>query len=124
MQYIQFSKRVTRWGIGLVTAIFILCIALIAIKDFPQYVIAAINSLYTAYVTIMGITIGAYQGNSSLQKWTKAKYDYDKFTEVQPYYVKLFSDGPVYELECKSKLHPELIMTGWIFISWSPLIKP
>lgn len=77
MQYIQFSKRVTRWGIGLVTAIFILCITLIAIKDFPQYVIAAINSLYTAYVTIMGITIGAYQGNSSLQKWTKAKYDYD-----------------------------------------------
>ena len=28
----------------------------------------------------MGITIGAYQGNSSLEKWTKAKYQFDVAT--------------------------------------------
>ena len=26
----------------------------------------------------MGITIGAYQGNSSLEKWTNARYQFDK----------------------------------------------
>ena len=25
----------------------------------------------------MGVTIGAYQGNSSLEKWSKAKYDFE-----------------------------------------------
>lgn len=73
-EYIQFSKKITKWGIILVTIILIVCLLLIAMNDFPQYTIAAINSLYTAYITIMGITIGAYQGNSSLEKWTKAKY--------------------------------------------------
>ena len=80
-EYIQFSKRVTRWGIGLVTGALIVCLFLIALKEFPQYVISAIQSLYTAYVTIMGITIGAYQGNSSLEKWTKAKYEYQLATK-------------------------------------------
>ena len=73
-EYIQFSKRITKWGITLVTAALGVCLILISIKEFPQYAIATINSLYNAYVTIMGITIGAYQGNSSIQKWTKAKY--------------------------------------------------
>ena len=47
-----------------------------------------------------------------IEKYLKAKYDYDKFTELQPYYGKLFPDGPVYELNCKSKLHPEFPITG------------
>lgn len=80
LDYIQFSKRVTKWGIILVTITLILCIGLIAFCDFPQYTIATISSLYTSYITIMGITIGAYQGNSSLEKWTKAKYQFDVAT--------------------------------------------
>ena len=78
--YIQFSKRVTKWGIALVTITLIICLGLIAFGNFPQYTIAAINTLYTSYITIMGITIGAYQGNSSLEKWTKAKYQFDVAT--------------------------------------------
>ena len=75
--YIQFSKKVTRWGITLVTIILIICIAAIVFKTFEPYVINAITSLYTSYITIMGITIGAYQGNSSLEKWTRAKYQFE-----------------------------------------------
>lgn len=29
----------------------------------------------------MGITIGAYQGNSSLEKWSKAKYQFELATK-------------------------------------------
>lgn len=75
--YIQFSKKVTKWGIILVTTMLILCVILITFKDLPQYIISAVTSLYTSYITIMGITIGTYQGNSSLEKWTKAKYQFD-----------------------------------------------
>jgi len=75
--YIQFSKKVTKWGIILVTSMLILCLCLISFNNFPQYIVTAIHSLYTAYITIMGITIGAYQGNSSLEKWTKAKYQFE-----------------------------------------------
>ena len=81
VDYIQFSKRVTRWGMALVTGVLILCIILITVSNFPQYTINAITSLYTAYITIMGITIGAYQGNSSLEKWTKAKYQFEVATK-------------------------------------------
>ena len=77
-EYIQFSKRVTYWGICLVSVLFIL--ALVAITFFIDKVetIPTVASLYTAYITIMGITIGAYQGNSTLEKWTKAKYQYEE----------------------------------------------
>lgn len=81
-EYIQFSKKVTRWGMILVTAVLVICILLITLRDFPQYIIAAINSLYTAYITIMGVTIGAYQGNSSLEKWTRAKYQFEAITKT------------------------------------------
>lgn len=82
LDYIQFSKKVTKWGMCLVTSILVLCVCLIAFNDFPQYTITAINSLYTSYITIMGITIGAYQGNSSLEKWTKAKYQFEVATKT------------------------------------------
>ena len=79
--YIQFSKKVTKWGIILVTSVLVLCLCLITFNDFPQYIVTTINSLYTAYITIMGITIGAYQGNSSLEKWTQAKYQFEVATK-------------------------------------------
>lgn len=47
----------------------------------PIEEIEVISRLYTTYVTIMGVTIGAYQGNSSLEKWTKAKYNFEKALE-------------------------------------------
>ena len=81
LEYIQFSKRVTRWGMILVTSVLILNMLLISFSNFPQYTINALTSLYTAYITIMGITIGAYQGNSSLEKWTRAKYQFEVATK-------------------------------------------
>lgn len=82
LEYIQFSKKVTRWGMILVSCAFILCALLIALGRFQAYIVSAINSLYTAYITIMGVTIGAYQGNSSLEKWSKAKYDFELATKT------------------------------------------
>lgn len=77
VDYIQFSKKVTKWSMFLVTMTLILCVLLIAFNHFQQYIINAITSLYTSYITIMGITVGAYQGNSSLEKWSRAKYQFD-----------------------------------------------
>ena len=76
--YIQFSKRVTRIGMILVSIAFALCICAISFFNLAPEAFPIITSLYTAYVTIMGITIGAYQGNSSLEKWSKAKYQYEE----------------------------------------------
>lgn len=80
-EYIQFSKKVTRWGIVLVTSILIICLAVIALFNVDPEVAVTISHLYSAYITIMGITIGAYQGNSSLEKWTKARYNFTKSLE-------------------------------------------
>ena len=76
-EYIQFSKRVTRWGIILVSIMLLICLAIITFCHLDIEVIAIINKLYTAYSAIIGITIGAYQGNSSLEKWTKARYNFE-----------------------------------------------
>lgn len=76
--YIQFSKRVTRWGIILVSCALILCLGIIAIFSVEPEIAATVSHLYSAYITIMGITIGAYQGNSSLEKWTKARYNFSE----------------------------------------------
>lgn len=59
-EYIQFSKRVTRWGIILVTCILIICLSIIAIFNVTSEIAVTISHLYSAYITIMGITIGAY----------------------------------------------------------------
>lgn len=77
-EYIQFSKRVTRIGMILVTVAFILCVCALIFFNLPVEAFPVITSLYTAYITIMGVTIGAYQGNSSLEKWSKAKYQYEE----------------------------------------------
>lgn len=76
--YIQYSKRVTKWGIIMVTIAFILCLVSITFFTNQIEAIATIAKIYTAYITIMGVTIGAYQGNSSLEKWTKAKYQFEE----------------------------------------------
>jgi predicted tellurium resistance membrane protein TerC len=76
--YIQYSKRVTRWGIIMVTIAFILCLVSITFFTTQIEAISTIAKIYTAYITIMGVTIGAYQGNSSLEKWTKAKYQFEE----------------------------------------------
>lgn len=78
-EYIQFSKKVTGWGITLTTCMLAICIAVIAIFNISPEIAVTISHLYSAYITIMGITIGAYQGNSSLEKWSKARYN---FTET------------------------------------------
>jgi len=80
-EYIQFSKRVTYWGIILVSTIFILCLVAVTFFISMPEAISAISTLFTAYITIMGITIGAYQGNSSLEKWVKAKYQYENLNK-------------------------------------------
>lgn len=80
-EYIQFSKRVTKWGMILVSSMLFICIAIITFMRLPIEEIEVISRLYTTYVTIMGVTIGAYQGNSSLEKWTKAKYNFEKVLE-------------------------------------------
>lgn len=79
--YIQYSKRVTRWGIITVTVAFILCLVSITFFTTQIEAISTIAKIYTAYITIMGVTIGAYQGNSSLEKWTKAKYQFEEVTK-------------------------------------------
>ena len=82
-EYIQFSKRVTRWGMILVSIIFILCLLAVTFFVTQPEVTSTIASIYTAYVTVMGITIGAYQGNSTLEKWSKAKYEYKEATNSE-----------------------------------------
>ena len=79
--YIQFSKRVTRWGMILVSAVFVLCLIAVTFFVSQPEITSTIASIYTAYVTVMGITIGAYQGNSTLEKWSKAKYEYKEATD-------------------------------------------
>lgn len=77
-EYIQFSKRVTKWGMILVSSMLFICIAIITFMRLTIEEVEVISRLYTTYVTIMGVTIGAYQGNSSLEKWTKAKYNFEQ----------------------------------------------
>lgn len=78
-EYVQFSKKVTRWGMILVTLTLVACLSLITFFGLDAHKVTTVGQLYTTYITIMGITIGAYQGNSSLEKWTKARY---KFEEI------------------------------------------
>lgn len=75
-EYIQFSKRVTKWGMILTTAMFLVCMAvlLLVADGLHSSDLNIITTLFTTYITIMAVIIGAYQGNSSLEKWTKAKY--------------------------------------------------
>lgn len=74
VQYIQFSKLVTKWSIILVSFTLLICLAVISFFNLSQDAISVVGKLYASYIAVMSITVGAYQGNSSLEKWTKAKY--------------------------------------------------
>lgn len=87
--YIQYSKRFTKWGMIMIGIVMILCLGIIAFCNLPQYSIQSIVSLYGSFATVLGITIGAYQGNSSLEKWTRAKYQYEELITSEP----IDSDG-------------------------------
>ena len=47
-----------------------------------------------------------------IEKYLKEKYDNDKFTDARPYGGQFINSGPVYEIECKSELHPEFPIIG------------
>lgn len=68
----------------MIGVVMILCLGIIAFCNLPQYSIQSIVSLYSAFATVLGITIGAYQGNSSLEKWTRAKYQYEELMQNEP----------------------------------------
>lgn len=74
-EYIQFSKRVTRWSMILVSVSLLCCLVVISFFNQSENAVNIIGKLYGSYVTIIGIIVGAYQGNSSLEKWAKAKYN-------------------------------------------------
>lgn len=82
-EYIQFSKKITRWGVILVSIMLLICLLMITTLKLDLSIVQIISQLYTTYVTIIGITIGAYQGNSSLEKWSKARYSFkETFTSI------------------------------------------
>lgn len=77
-EYVQFSKRLTRWGMTTMTITLMACLAIIAFCGLEQHSTSAIVSLYTAFSAVVGVIVGAYQGNSSLEKWVRGKYKIDK----------------------------------------------
>ena len=58
----------------LVSLALLFCLASISFCNLSQDAISIIGKLYASYIAVMSITVGAYQGNSSLEKWVKAKY--------------------------------------------------
>lgn len=81
--YVQYSKRVTKWAMILITFVMIACLAIVAFCDMPERNVGAIVSLFTAFSTVFGVTIGAYQGNSSLEKYSRAKYQYENLVQLK-----------------------------------------
>lgn len=83
--YVQYSKRFTKWGLFLVSVILLICLAVIAFCELPQYAVQSITTLYSSFVAVLGLMIGAYQGNSSVEKWSRAKYlsEEDEQTETE-----------------------------------------
>lgn len=80
-EYVQFSKRVTKWGMALISFTMAACLSSIVFLQLPKYAVDAVAGLYTTFCAVLGMTIGAYQGNSSLEKWSKAKYGLDEDEE-------------------------------------------
>ena len=80
--YVQFSKKVTRWGMTLMTVTLMSCLAIIAFCRLDSYAVNAIVSLYTAFSAVLGVIVGTYQGNSTLEKYTRARYNYRELFDV------------------------------------------
>ena len=49
---------------------------------------------------------------NKIERYLKEKYDNDTFTDVRPYGGQFINSGPVYQIECTSKLHPEFSIIG------------
>lgn len=75
--YVQYQKRLTKWAMILITFVMIACLTVVAFCDLPERNVAAVVQLFTAFATVFGVTIGAYQGNSTLEKYSRAKYQYE-----------------------------------------------
>ena len=73
--YIQYSKKVTKWAMILIAIVMIACLSIVAFCGLAEYSISAVVSLFGTFGTVLGVIVGAYQGNSSIEKYTKAKYD-------------------------------------------------
>ena len=79
--YVQYSKRVTKWAMILITFVMIACLIIVAFCDVPERNVAAVVQLFTSFCAVFGVTVGAYQGNSVLEKYSKAKYQYENLTQ-------------------------------------------
>ncbi|MBR4457369.1 MAG: hypothetical protein IKS31_00205 [Clostridia bacterium] len=75
--YVQYSKKVTKWAMILIAFVMIACLLIVAFCNIPSHSVNAIVSLFTAFSTVLGVTVGAYQGNSTLEKYSNAKYRYE-----------------------------------------------
>lgn len=59
----------------ILSSLLLLCaILVIGFFKLPENIIIIIGKMYASYATIMGVIIGVYQGNSTIEKWSKAKY--------------------------------------------------
>lgn len=79
--YVQYSKRVTKWAMILITFVMIACLTVVAFCELPERNIAAVVQLFTSFCAVFGVTVGAYQGNSVLEKYSRAKYQYESLTQ-------------------------------------------
>jgi len=81
-EYIQFSKKVTQWGIIAISLGLFLCLLILTIFKVSEEIATILSRLYATYATTLGIIVGAYQGNSTLEKWSKARYNNDEYDEL------------------------------------------
>lgn len=81
-EYIQFSKKVTQWGIIAITVGLFSCIIILTFFHVSDEAITVLSRLYTTYATTLGIIVGAYQGNSTLEKWSKARYNTEETEDL------------------------------------------
>ncbi len=79
--YVQYSKKVTKWAMIVISFVMIACLLVVAFCDLPSFAVNAVVSLFTAFSTVLGVTIGAYQGNSTLEKYSRAKYQYEEMVK-------------------------------------------
>ena len=81
--YVQYSKKVTRWAMILIAVVMIACLSVVSFCDLQQYNVGAVVSLFGSFCTVLGVTIGAYQGNSTLEKYSRAKYQYESLSQTE-----------------------------------------
>ncbi len=93
-EYVQYSKKVTKWAMILIAFVMLACVAVISFLGIEEFRVHAVVSLFTAFSTVLGVTIGAYQGNSTLEKYSKAKYNYEEILQDQHEDYEMDNDSP------------------------------